>query len=112
MAGVWPLPVPPLFLRHLEVRDLVYHPQNFSRRHPLRAQPARIAVSAHPEDWMGAALEREEPALNEGDEEVGGHEALRLLEHSESADGGRRVRRHRLRLVPPVRLKPGGGAAS
>ena len=92
MARVRPLPVPPLLLRHLEVGDLVHHPRDFSRRHSLRAQPARIAVSAHPEDRMRAALEREDPALDEGDEEVGGHEALRLLEHSESADGGRRVR--------------------
>ena len=37
-------------------------------------------------------MEREDSALNEGDEEVGGHEAFRLLEHSESADGGRCVR--------------------
>ena len=61
---------------------------------------------------MRAALEREDPALDEGGEEVGGHEALRLLEHSESADGGRRVRRHRLRFVPPGGMSPGGGAAS
>ena len=41
---------------------------------------------------MRAALERKDSALDEGDKEVGGHKALRLLEHSESADGGRRVR--------------------
>ena len=40
---------------------------------------------------MRAALEREDPALDEGDEEVGGHEALQILDHSESPDGGRRV---------------------
>ena len=56
---------------------------------------------------MRAALEREDPTLDEGNEEVGGHEALRLLEHPESADGGRGIRRHRLRLVAPVGPKPG-----
>ena len=58
---------------------------------------------------MRAALEQEDPALHEGDEKVGGHEALRLLEHWESADGGRRVRRHQLRFVLPGSASPGGG---
>ena len=92
MARVRPLPEPPLILRHLEVGDLIHHPRDLSSRHLLHAQPAGVAVPAHPEDWMRAALEREDPVLDEGDEEVGGHEALRLLKHPESADGGRRVR--------------------
>ena len=112
VARVRPLPVPPLLLRHLEVGDFVNHSRDFSRRHSLRAQPARVAVSARPEDRMRAALEREDPALHKGDEKVGGHEPLRLLEHSESADGGRRVRRHRLRFVLPGSASSGGGPAS
>lgn len=69
-------------------------------------------MSVDPEDRMRAALEREDPTLHEGDEEVGDHEALRLLEHSESVDGGRRIRRHRLRLVLSRDASSGGGAAS
>ena len=106
MVRVRPLPEPPLLLRHLEVEDLVHHPRDFGRRHSFHAQQARVAVSAHPEDRMRAALEREDPALDEGDEEVGGHEALRLLEHPESADGGCRIRRKRLWLVAPVGPRP------
>ena len=57
------------------------------------------------------ALEREDPALHEGNKKVRGHEALRLLEHPESANGGRRVRRHRLWFAPPGGPSPGGGAS-
>ena len=69
-----------------------------------------VAVPSHLTDQMRAALEREDPALDEGDEEVGGHEALRLLEHPESADGVRCIRRHRLRFVAPVGPSPSGRA--
>ena len=60
---------------------------------------------------MREPVEREDPTLNEGNKEVGGHEALRLLEHSESADGGRRVRRYRFRFVPLGGTSPSRGAS-
>ena len=49
-------------------------------------------MPSHPKYRIRAAVEREDSALDEGDEEVSAHEALRLLEHPESADNGRSIR--------------------
>ena len=56
--------------------------------HVLRAHPAWLAVPAHPTDQMRTALERENPTLDEGDQQVGRLEAFGLSQLPEPLDGG------------------------
>ena len=56
-------------------------------RHLLGAHSARIELATHLTDQMRAALEREYPTRDDGGQQVGPRQALRLGQHSHSGDG-------------------------
>ena len=56
-------------------------------RHLPGAEPAWVEAAAHLTDQMRAALKRKDPTLDEGGDQVGPGQAVRLDEHPKSGDG-------------------------
>ena len=70
------------------------------------AQPARVAKPAHPADQVRPALERENPACDEGDQQVGHLEDFGVGQLPESGDGGGSSRRQRPGPIGPLGPPP------
>ena len=62
----------------LAVRKIIHHMGHLIVRHILGAHPTRIELAAHLTDQVRAALKRKHPTCDEGGQQVGPSQALRL----------------------------------
>ena len=104
-TGVRLLAKPPL-CGELAVCNVVHHMGHFVVRHVLGAHPTRIELAAHLTDQMRAALKRKHPARDEGGQQVGPSQALRLDHYPESGDGHGSSLRQRHGPIAPLGLPP------